>query len=57
VLIHKKRGEVVEKGQPVLTVYAEKKDKLEDAVKFCRENPPILVEGMLIEKVADLREL
>jgi len=56
VLIHKKRGEVVEKGQPVLTVYAEKKDKLEDAVKFCRENPPILVEGMLIEKVADLRE-
>ncbi|WP_406657540.1 AMP phosphorylase [Methanolobus sp. ZRKC2] len=57
VLIHKKRGELVEKDQSVLTIYAEKKEKLEEAVKYCREYPPIFVEGMLIEKVADLREI
>ncbi|WP_321431309.1 AMP phosphorylase [uncultured Methanolobus sp.] len=57
VRIHKKRGEAVEAGQPVLTIYAEKEDKLADAIKNAREDIPIVVEGMLLEKVADVTEL
>lgn len=57
VLIHKKRGESVAKGQPVLTVYADKKEKLADAVRYAREFPPIFVEGMLIERVDEIRGL
>ncbi|WP_292463850.1 AMP phosphorylase [Methanolobus sp.] len=57
VLIHKKRGESVEKGQPVLTVYADKKEKLADAVRYAREFPPIFVEGMLIERVDEIKGL
>lgn len=54
VLIHKKRGESVQVGQPVLTVYAEKKEKLDEAVRFAREFIPIVVEGMLIERVDEI---
>jgi AMP phosphorylase len=47
----------VEKGQPVLTVYADKKEKLADAVRYAREFPPIFVEGMLIERVDEIKGL
>ncbi|MDY0387912.1 MAG: AMP phosphorylase [Methanolobus sp.] len=57
VMIHKKRGQSVEKGQPVLTIYAEKKEKLADAIKSAREDLPIIVEGMLLEKVGDITEI
>jgi AMP phosphorylase len=57
VMIHKKRGEAVQEGQPVLTIYAEKEEKLKEAIKSAREFLPIVVEGMLLEKVADITEL
>ncbi len=57
VVIHKKRGEMVEEGGPVITIYAEKEEKLAEALKSAREIPPIVVEGMLIEQVADVTEV
>ncbi|WP_321418278.1 AMP phosphorylase [uncultured Methanomethylovorans sp.] len=56
VYIHKKRGESVKQGETVLTIYAEKEVKLQGALKSARQDSPILVEGMLLEKVGDVRE-
>jgi AMP phosphorylase len=56
VYIHKKRGESVKQGETVLTIYAEKEVKLQAALKSARQDSPILVEGMLLEKVGDVRE-
>lgn len=57
VYIHKKRGESVQQGEPVITIYAEKESKLQAALKSARQDPPLIVEGMLIERVTDIREV
>lgn len=57
VLIHKKKGEIVKKGEPVLTLYAEKEWKLTNAINSAHKDMPILVEGMLLETVAAHQEI
>lgn len=57
VLIHKKRGESVKKDQAVLTIHAEKEYKLKNAVKSAQMNSPIMIEGMLLERVPSYKEL
>ncbi|MEM0303032.1 MAG: AMP phosphorylase [Archaeoglobaceae archaeon] len=49
VYIHKKRGDVVKAGDPLLTIYAEKEWKLDNAIETARSEPPILVSGMILE--------
>ena len=56
VQIHKKHGESVKKGDPVLTIYAEKKDKLSEALTNAQRKSPIMVEGMLLEQVQSFKE-
>ncbi|MDK2876288.1 MAG: phosphorylase [Archaeoglobaceae archaeon] len=55
VYIHKKRGEVVKAGDPLITIYAEKDWKLENAIEVARSDPPILVSGMILEVYGKLR--
>jgi len=57
VLIHKKQGEPVKKGEPVLTIHAEKKNKLETALRNAQRDSPIVVEGMLLERVQSFKEV
>jgi AMP phosphorylase len=57
VLIHKKQGEPVKKGEPVLTIHAEKKNKLETALQNAQRDSPIVVEGMLLERVQSFKEV
>ncbi|APH39280.1 AMP phosphorylase [Methanohalophilus halophilus] len=57
VLIHKKQGEPVKKGEPVLTIHAEKKNKLETALHNAQRDSPIVVEGMLLERVQSFKEV
>jgi len=57
VLIHKKRGQSVKKDQPVLTIYAEKDWKLSNALVNAQRDMPLIVEGMLLERVMDVREI
>lgn len=52
VQIHKKKGQTVKKGEPILTLYAEKEWKLTNAINSAKKDMPILVEGMLLETVA-----
>ncbi|MEM2502841.1 MAG: AMP phosphorylase [Archaeoglobaceae archaeon] len=49
VYVHKKRGEVVKAGEPLLTIYAEKEWKLDNAIEVARIEKPIVVSGMIIE--------
>ncbi len=57
VMIHKKHGEPVKKDEPVLTIYAEKENKLQAAFSGARQIPPIVVEGMLLERVPGFKEI
>jgi AMP phosphorylase len=57
VLILKKHGESVKKGESILTIYADKESKLEAALKSARRDLPIVVEGMLLEKVPSYKEV
>jgi len=51
VRIHKKLGESVKKGDPILTVYAEKEFKLDTALVTAQRSNPIVVEGMLLRRI------
>ena len=46
VLLHKKRGNRVGENEPVLTIYADNKAKLDMAVELSRKLDPVTVEGM-----------
>ncbi len=51
VLLHKKRGNRVENGDPVLTIYADIRAKLDQAVELSRKLNPITIEGMILAKL------
>lgn len=46
-----KEGRKVEKGEPILEIYAEHETKLSEALKTAKQNPPVEIEGMLLEKM------
>jgi len=49
VYVHRKRGEVVKAGDPLLTIYAEKEWKLDNAIEVAKFERPIVVSGMILE--------
>jgi AMP phosphorylase len=51
VLLHKKRGNRVDDGEPVLTIYADIRAKLDQAVELSRKLNPITIEGMILAKL------
>jgi AMP phosphorylase len=51
IIIHKKKGMKVDKGEPIYTIYAESKMKLEQAYKVAKRLRPIAIEGMILETV------
>jgi len=56
VLLYKKVGDAVKKGEKVFTIYAESEGKLEDALKVLREESIIGIgkkRKMLIERIED----
>ncbi len=50
IYVHKKKGEYVKAGEPVITIYAEKDWKLNRAIDLTAEEPPVIVSGMIIER-------
>jgi AMP phosphorylase len=57
VLIHRKMGEIVKKGEPLLTIYSSTAGDLDDAVKDAKRATPIVVEGMLLERYPRVTEI
>lgn len=51
IWIHKKKGEMVKKGEPLITIFADKSWKLTNALIRAEKDYPIIVEGMLLERV------
>lgn len=54
--IHAKPGTRLNRGDPIFTLYAERKWRLEKALETARTLRPVMVEGMLIDRVPGLRE-
>jgi AMP phosphorylase len=50
-LLLKSKGHKVSAGDVLFEIYAESKYKLEEAEKLARQKSPILIEGMLIERI------
>jgi AMP phosphorylase len=57
VIIHKKMGERVKKGEPLITICSSSDWELESAVKDAKRQMPIVVEGMLLERYPRITEL
>ncbi|MCD4807435.1 MAG: thymidine phosphorylase, partial [Methanococcoides sp.] len=57
ILLHKKHGEPLKEGETMMTIYAEKKSKLENAAKSAKERPPFIVEGMMLERIQSFKEI
>ncbi|OYT65787.1 AMP phosphorylase [Candidatus Bathyarchaeota archaeon ex4484_205] len=53
VLLKGKRGYVVEKGDPIMEIYAEYESKLEVAYNLALKLQPVTVEGMLLHRFPD----
>jgi len=51
LLVHAKKGTRVRKGDPIFTIYAEREWRLERAIEVGRTLMPVLVEGMVLERI------
>jgi AMP phosphorylase len=51
IMIYKKRGMKVDKDEPIYTVFADNKLKLEQATKLAFKLRPIKIEGMVLDTI------
>jgi AMP phosphorylase len=51
IYLHAKKGTRVNKGDPIFTIYAEKGWRLQQAIEEGRRLMPVVVEGMLLDRV------
>jgi len=57
VIIHKKMGEIVKKGEPLMSICSSTGSDLDRAVKDAKRAMPIVVEGMLLERYPKITEI
>ena len=57
VWIHRKKGETVKKGEPLITIFADKSWKLTNALKSAEKEYPIIVEGMILERMQTFKAI
>lgn len=57
LVLHKKRGDGVDAGEPLLTLHAESGYQLEHARKLVARMQPVQIEGMLLERVPEYRDV
>ena len=55
LLVHAKKGTRVRKGDPIFTIYAEREWRLERAIEVGRTLMPVVVEGMVLERIPSER--
>jgi len=56
ILLHAKKGTPVRAGEPLFTIYADRSWRLQKALEEGRRLMPVLVEGMLLDRVPSGRE-
>ena len=57
ILLHAKKGNLIKTGEPLFTIYAERSWRLQKAIEDGRRLMPILVEGMLLDRVPSTLEI
>lgn len=57
IVVHHKRGDRVGAGEPLMTIYAESQYRLDQALALARKAQPVIVEGMLLSRMPEVREL
>ncbi|MFA4825707.1 MAG: AMP phosphorylase [Methanoregula sp.] len=57
ILLHAKKGKLVKAGEPLFTLYAERNWRLQNAIEEGRRLMPVLVEGMLLDRVPSISEI
>ena len=50
--LYKKRGGYVKKGEPLMKIYAESANKLDEAILVANKTNPITIEGMLLKRIS-----
>jgi AMP phosphorylase len=56
ILLHAKKGTPVKAGEPLFTIYADRSWRLQKALEEGRRLMPVLVEGMLLDRIPSGRE-
>lgn len=51
IYIHAKKGSRVAQGEPIFTIFADRSWRLQKAVEVGRQLMPVLVEGMLLDRI------
>jgi AMP phosphorylase len=51
IVLHSKKGTRVKKGDPIFSIYAEKGWRLQRAIEEGRRLMPVVVEGMLLDRI------
>ena len=51
ILLHAKKGKLVKAGEPLFTIYADRSWRLQNAIEEGRRLMPVVVEGMLLDRV------
>ena len=57
ILLHAKKGKLVKTGDPLFTLYAERSWRLQKAIEEGRRLMPVLVEGMLLDRIPSISEI
>ncbi|MDD1695915.1 MAG: AMP phosphorylase [Methanoregula sp.] len=56
IYLHAKKGSLIKSGEPLFTLYADRSWRLQNAIEEGRRLMPILVEGMLLDRVPSSSE-
>ncbi len=51
IVVHAKKGSRVRQGDPILTLYADRAWRLQSAIEAARTLMPVVVEGMILERI------
>jgi AMP phosphorylase len=51
IMLHAKKGNRVKAGEPIFTIYADRSWRLQKAIEDGRSLMPVLVEGMLLDRI------
>ena len=54
LMIYLKKGQRVEAGEKLFTIYADNEAKLRRAKETAMKYPPIVIEGMLLKRVSSV---
>jgi AMP phosphorylase len=57
ILLHVKKGNMVKAGDPLFTIFADRNWRLQNALEEGRRLMPIIVEGMLLDRVPPITEM